>query len=166
MSEIKNIENVVHEARSGALQFGILRIELKDISEYVAIALKEDTDLITRYHFQDLTMQELIENNIKNINELAKTKEVKCYGLFLEDTPIGFTVLCEKMLYSFGINLYCRQTEIKAHWMKWLRKVFDNNFVVCLYRENTRAINFFLRNGLEEFNDDGKVVYLLYSKLK
>jgi len=159
--EIKNES----KARSGTLHFDMVRIELKDIFEYVSIALKEDEKLIAKYHFQDFTMDELIVNNVKNIEELAKTKEVKCYGLFLEDTPIGFTVISENMLYSFGINVYCREPEIKKVWMHWLRRIFNNNFVVCLYRENTRAINFFLRNGLEEFNDDGKVVYLVTSKI-
>lgn len=163
--ETKSISEVLHEDRSGVLPFSIVRIDLGNILEYVSIALKEDDALISKFHFQDLTMEELILNNVKNIQELAKTKEVKCYGLFLEDTPIGFTVLCEKMLYSFGINVYCREPAIKAVWMKWLRRVFDNNFVVCLYRENTRAIKFFQRNGMEEFSDDGKVVYLITSKI-
>lgn len=155
--------DVVQQPVPGMLELDICRIELADVQEYVSIAFKEDEDLITKYHFQDKTMIDLIINNVNNIEELAKRKEVKCYGIFLEQTPIGFTVISEKLLYSFGINVYCRNKDIKSVWWKWIKRVFDNNFVVCLYRENTRAINFFLRNGLEEFSDDGKVVYLLYN---
>jgi len=149
---------------SGFIPFGIRRVDISELPELVAIGLKEDADLINKYHFQDQTMEELILNNIKNIEELAKTKEVKCYGIYLEDiNPIGFTVTSEKLLYSFGINIYCREAAIKAEWFKWLRKHFDNNFVVCLYKENARAINYFLNNGLDEFSDEGKVIYLLYN---
>lgn len=155
---------VKNEPQPGMMAFDICRIELAELQEYVSIAFKEDADLITKYHFQDSTMNDLIFNTVKNIEELAQTKEVKCYGMFLEQTPIGFTVIAEKLLYSFGINVYCRNKEVKAVWVNWIKRVFDNNFVVCLYRENTRAINFFLKNGLEEFSDDGKVVYLITSK--
>lgn len=152
------------EKNVGVMEFGIRRIKMADLFEFVSIALKEDEDLITKYHLQDATMQELILNNVKNIEELAKTKEVKCYGVFLEDQAIGFSVISEQLLYSFGINVYCRQKEIVLNWLKGIKKIMKDNFVVCLYRENTRAINFFLRNGLEEFSEDGKVIYLLYSK--
>jgi len=146
------------------MEFNICRIETCDLLEYVSIAFKEDKDFIMKYHFQDATMEDLILNNIKNILELAKTKDVKCYGLFLEQTPIGFTVICEKLLFSFGINVYCRQESIKTVWLNWLKRVFNNDFIVVLYRENTRAINFFLKNGMEEFTDDGKILYLITSK--
>lgn len=148
------------------MTFDIEKIEISDLYEFVSIGLKEDEDLINKYHFQDENMQMLIENNIKNITELAVTKPVVCYGLFLEGQAIGFSVICERLLYSFGINVYCRQREIVLEWFKGIRLIMKDNFVVCLYRENTRAIDFFTRNGLEEFSDDGKVVYLLYSKPK
>lgn len=163
MSETVNTDFVEHHPVPGMMEFNICRIELAELQEFVAIAFKEDADFITKYHFQDSTMNDLIFNTVKNIEELAQTKEVKCYGMFLEQTPIGFTVISEKLLYSFGINVYCRNKDVKAVWWKWIKRVFDNNFVVCLYRENTRAVNFFLHNGLEEFSDDGKVVYLLYN---
>ena len=162
---IPEIENKNQVAVSGFIPFSVRQVDPSELPELVAIALKEDENLINKFHFQDKTMSELIRNNLKNIENLSKIKKVKYYGIYLEDVnPIGFTVTSEKLLYSFGINVYCREESIKAEWFKWLRKHFDNNFVVCLYRENTRAIKFFQRNGLEEFSDDGKVVYLLYSK--
>lgn len=148
----------------GLMQFDIARIPIDDLHEFVSIAFKEDVELLTEYsHYS--TMEELIETNVANTVELAKTKEVKCYGMFLEQTPIGFTVLSEKLLYSFGINVFCRQKEVKTIWLNWLRRVFDNNFVVCLYSKNTRAINYFLKNNFEEFSNDGNVIYLVTSKI-
>lgn len=159
-TEVKYIEN----DPAGIMPFSICRIHLEDLGEYVSIAFKDDKDLLTEYsHYS--TMEELIETNVANTIELAKTKEVKCYGLFLEDTPIGFTVISERLLYSFGINLYCRQKEVKAIWLSWLRRVFDNNFVVCLYSKNTRAINYFQRNRFEEFSNDGNIIYLITNKI-
>lgn len=141
----------------------VVYIHMADLEKFVTIAFKDDTDFIELYHFQDKTMDELITNNVKNIIEFAKDKEVKCYGIFLEQTPIGFTVLTDTMLYSFGINVYCREKEIVLKWFNWIKKIFENKFWVVLYRENTRAIKFFTRNGLDEFYDDGTAIYLLYS---
>jgi len=152
------------EELPGLMQFDIVRIPVNGLQEFVSVAFEEDSDLLTEYSDYS-TMEELIQTNVANTVELAKTKEVKCYGMFLEQTPIGFTVLSEKMLYSFGINIYCRQKDIKTGWLNWLNSVFDNNFVVCLYRKNTRAINYFLKNGFEEFNKDDKVVYLITHKI-
>ena len=151
------------EELPGLMQFDIARISIDDLQEFVSIAFKEDSELLTEYSDYS-TMEELILTNVENTKELAKTKEVKCYGMFLEQTPIGFTVLSEKLLYSFGINVYCRQKEVKAIWLNWLKRVFDNDFCVVLYRKNTRAINYFLKNGFEEFSEDDKVIYLLTNK--
>ena len=148
----------------GLMSFDICRIPISDLREYVAIAFKEDVDLLNKYSSYS-SMEELIETNVTNTNELAKTKDVKCYGMFLEQTVIGFTVIADNLLYSFGINKYCREKSVKDIWLNWLKRLFDNNFVVCLYRGNTRAINFFLKNGLEKFSDDGNVVYLITSKI-
>ena len=147
----------------GLMQFDIAPIPIEDLHEFVSVAFKEDTELMKYCHCS--TMEELILTNVENTRELAKTKDVKCYGMFLEQTPIGFTVISEKLLYSFGINLYCRQKEVKAIWLNWLKRVFDNNFVIPLYRKNTRAINYFLKNGFEKLSEDDKVIYLITSKI-
>lgn len=146
----------------GLMALDICRIPLTDLKEFVSIAFKEDTELLNRYSSYS-TMEELILTNVENTKELAKNKDVKCYGMFLEGTPIGFTVICEKLLYSFGINVYCRQSEIKKVWINWIKRVFENEFVVSLYKKNTRAINYFIKNGCEEFSEEGNVVYLLYN---
>lgn len=153
------VKNNTPYAHTMAISFS--EIERCDLLEYVSIALKEDLELIAKYHFQDDCTEDMILNNLKNIEELAQTKEVKCFGIYLDDTPVGFTVVAENLLYSFGINVYCRQAPIVLEWFRWVRSYFNDNFLVCLYRENTRAINFFIRNGMEEFSDDGKVVYLI-----
>jgi len=154
-----------YEPQSGIIPFSIKRVKRDELLELVSIALKEDEDLINKYHFQDSNTEEMILNNLKNIDELAQTKEVKLYGIYTNDTPIGFSVISEKLLYSFGINVYCRQSAIVLEWLKWLKEiVFKEGFMVCLYKENTRAINFFLRNGLEELSEDEKVVYLFNRK--
>ena len=150
-----------HTEPSGLIPIGISEIERCDLLKYVSVALEEDLELICKYHFQDDTTEDMILSNLNNIEELAKTKEVKCFGVYLDDMPIGFTVVAERLLYSFGINVYCRQPDIVLTWYKWVRNYFKDDFVVCLYRENTRAINFFTRNGMMEFSDDGKVVYLI-----
>lgn len=157
MPEVKYKDEMV-------MPLSVSEIERCDLLEYVSIALKEDLELIAKYHFQDDCTEDMIISNLKNIEDLAKTKEVKCFGIYLDDMPVGFTVVAENLLYSFGINVYCRQAPVVLEWWKWVRSYFNDSFLVVLYRENTRAINFFLRNGMEEFSEDKKVVYLINKK--
>lgn len=157
---IVNNVKYIDERQPGLMPLGVRPIDISELQEFVSIALKEDEDLLTKYSSY-YSVEELIQAQVNNTIELLKTKEVKCYGVFLDDTPVGFTVVAERLLYSFGINVYCRQAPIVLEWYKWIRSYFNDNFLVVLYRENTRAINFFIRNGMEEFSDDGKVVYLI-----
>lgn len=124
------------------------QIHIDEVEKYVRIAFDGDNELWEKYHNPDNNFEEIVTNNVKNIKELEEYVPVTCFAIFIENKAIGFSVFSGNLLYSFGINLKHRIKEVLLHWMEWMKNRFDNCFVVALCEENTRAIAFFLRNGL------------------
>ncbi len=137
------------------------KISFSEIEKYVSLAFAGDTDLIEKYHFSDKTLPDTISNNVKNIMEMKKIYPIQCYSVNVFGNEIGFTVANENLLYSFGINKEYRTKEIVLGWWQEVRRMTDD-FVCCLYPENTRAINFFVRNGMEISSSTNENVTLIY----
>jgi hypothetical protein len=126
----------------------VRKIPLSEIQKFCEIAFVGDNAFVEKYHFQDKTIEDLVMNNVINIYELTKQMPVKCYSIYWESKPIGFTVVAKGLLYSFGIKKEYRTKQITLTWLDWVKGLLAYDFVVCLFPENTRAINFFTRNGL------------------
>ena len=136
-------------------------IPFKDLLKYVAIAFDGDNELVEKYHFADKNLHDTIVNNVDNIKQMKAQYPLKFYSVNVFNNPIGFTVGNENLLYSFGINKEFRTKEIVLGWWEEVRRMTDD-FVCCLYPENTRAINFFIRNGMEIFEQNNNNVTLIY----
>lgn len=143
MSEVATYHSV-HIGRS----ITVRKIPLSEIQDFCEIAFRGDNLFIEKYHLHDDTMDDLITNNVLNIFELSSQMKVKCYSVYFENKAIGFTVISKGLLYSFGIKKEYRTKEIVLTWLEWVKNLLDNDFIVCLLPENTRAIDFFTRNGL------------------
>jgi ribosomal protein S18 acetylase RimI-like enzyme len=139
-----------------------LKIPIGEIEKYVEIAFAGDNELVEQFHFMDKTLAGTIINNVSNIEMLNEKYPINCYSLNIDGVPIGFTVGKDHLLYSFGINKAFRTKEIVLSWWYELLTVLAPNFVCCLYPENTRAINFFMRNGMEIFEQQKNSISLIY----
>jgi len=125
-------------------------IEISEIGKYVEIAFEGDNELVEKFHYSDKTLEETITGNVANIQNLNSLYPLTCYCVKLFDSiEIGFVVLRENLLYSFGINKKYRTKEILKEWWEIIKAILEYQFVVCLYPENTRAIDFFVRNGMK-----------------
>lgn len=124
------------------------KIDIAEIEKYVAIGFEGDNELVEKYHFSEKTLPETVDKNVSNINEMNKLYPLECYSVEVEGNPIGFTVLGKSLLYSFGINKNYRAKEILIEWVEEIKRRLEV-FIVCLYAENTRAINFFEKNGMQ-----------------
>lgn len=142
----------------------LIQIPLADIGKYVEDAFSGDYEFVSKYHFRDASLYDLIKSNIANINELALETDVECYKSCVAGNVIGFVVMAMKgkMLYSFGIKKEYRVKEILMQWAAKIKEKGDCNIVCPLNIENTRAINFFCKNGFEVFNKEDNTVTLLY----
>lgn len=144
---------------------GVSKIELYKLQKYCRIAFEGDADLWEKYHQGDKNFEDTVINNIRSVIEISQQKAVFCYSISFKNEIIGFFVLVEDiLLYSFGINKNYRTREITTTWLNMVKDLMPSDFIVCLRSENTRAINFFVRNDFEIFSQDDQDVTLIYKK--
>jgi len=144
-------------------QIAVKKIPKSDIGKYVGFAFEGDSELVEKFHFADTTLEEVITSNVKNINELSEKIDLDCYAVYWDENVIGFFVMAyhNSMLYSFGINKKYRVKEVLIDWFKYIKHI-PNEYLICpLNAENTRAINFFIKNGMEVLSEAENIVTLI-----
>lgn len=128
-------------------------ITINQLKPYIYTAFRDDVKL-KEYHICPGTYREMTMHNYNNILDHSNEYAMKCYKVVKDEAQdIGFAVIIEKpvpVLLSFGISIMNRTKDVLLQWLDELRKIFNNDsFGVGLWSKNTRAINFFLRNGFE-----------------
>lgn len=145
------------------------RIEIGDLYRHVKIAFHSDKELLEKYHISTGNLSHCVKHTLSVINEVAKEHNLEAYKLVSsEGKEIGFTVLRKNTeipindLFSFGINIEYRNQQVIGQWLKWLGKELKYPYGVGLYRKNSRAVSFFLKNGFVEVEQpDEKIIVLI-----
>lgn len=138
----------------------ISEVKMWKLEGYVRIAFDGDTDLWEKCHpFLD-GFEDAVNDNLSNVYEMAKVKSLFCYSINYLGKPIGFFVVVEgTMLYSFGINKEYRTKEIVSTWFSMVKELLGS-FIVYLYKDNKRAIEFFKKSGMVVFLEEESNVAL------
>jgi hypothetical protein len=93
------------------------------------------------------------------IRDASKVKKLSYYKAVYKQIPIGYVVLFNDCLYSFGINKKYRKKEILIDWWSSVRSLMGKNFFTALYKNNERAINFLVKQGMVATEyEDGSVL--------
>lgn len=144
-------------------EISVKKILKEDIGKYVGFAFEGDNELVEKFHFADTTLEETVASNVKNIIELSEKIDLDCYAVYWRENIIGFFVMAyhNSMLYSFGINKQYRVKEILMDWWEYVKTISGEYLVCPLNAENKRAINFFIKNGMEVLSEDENIVTLI-----
>ena len=137
-----------------------MKIRLRQICktkllEYVRIGFEGDAELLDKYHVSPGTLDHCVEHTMGFIteNENFYKDDIEYYAIILDnETIIGYTIIIvnEKLpneLYSFAINIKYRTKEIVLLWLKAAERLLAIPYYVVLWSKNTRAIEFFEKNG-------------------
>lgn len=132
----------------------LIKIDPKNLPFYIKQAFEGDTELLEQYHISPGTLDHCVSHTMGFINENASfyKADIEFYAVVLNvETTIGYTIGIKNEgkpneLYSFGINIKYRQKEILQDWLKEVEKLLGNYYIV-LWSKNTRAIQFFEKNG-------------------
>lgn len=130
----------------------------------VQTAFQGDDDLLSKYHriSPASTFSKCIDDTVSQIQEVAEHNDLTYYAVYLGLTRIGFTVLGDHILLSFGLNHHYRSKEIVLSWWKLVCKMMKDEFVTWIFKKNKRTVDFLLRNGMEIVDDDpDKIFYNL-----
>lgn len=148
-------------------------ISIKELSPLVALAFRDDKELLERYHISPGTLDHCVEHTMRfidgNYDHFKERMEI--YQVKKFDEVVGFTVFIRHEndfdeLYSFGINIESRKNYILLPWLEVVKKKINSNFYIVLWAKNSRAISFFERNGFnvlrnsKYLNDDTKTLIL------
>lgn len=127
---------------------------LEEIGQYVENAFNGDINLLNTFHTSPGTLQHCVDNTMEFIHENAAyyKDDIEFYAVILDGVAIGYTVIIRNEqipneLYSFGINIKHRRKDILLAWLKTIREKIGVPYYIVLWSKNTRAINFFERNG-------------------
>lgn len=128
-------------------------------------AFKGDRSLINEYHRINGSLNTCVKDTFYQIDKASREgTALDFYGVFRDGEPIGFTVLGKKMLFSFGIQITHRQKEVVTTWWQLVRDKLGPEFVTWLFKKNSRAIAFLLRNDMEIHEETEDIVTLIYLK--
>lgn len=127
--------------------FNLIKIDACELPELIRMAYTGDEDGLKKYYNNPVevsNVDEAVDCTLGMINSL----ELEHYKIMLGEVAIGYSSVCQNCLYSFAINKWYRSELVKNEWMKRVKVLLGNKFMVVLYHENTRAIRFMESQGL------------------
>lgn len=141
-------------------------VKIDKISKFKLLELIEksyqgDNDLFNKYHVVKGDAQSLAVETMGMIERASQDLDLTYFKVILNKEPIGYFVISKQLLYSFAINKKYRTKEVLVNWWKYVKMVLGKAFTTILYSNNTRAINFLKKNGMEVFKTDGNLVTLI-----
>lgn len=142
---------------------------LRHLIEY---SYEGDTDLIDKYQAGNRTFEECVEYNYNELVGYLTDPNFKGEIFFWQirtdsDHVVGYCVTIENdekphMLLSCAINKKYRTKEILTAWLEAVEEKLGVPYYIGLWEKNTRAIEFFLKNGFDAFESrDENYKYLV-----
>lgn len=136
-------------------------IETNSILPVIEECIATDKDLI-RHHSCPIKSAKACAKYTEDVlNENKKHwGEMKFYSVMHKDSLIGFIGVFpkEKILSSFMIKPLYRKPNIHRDFQKELRKLFEGNFYVYLFKDNIKARAYFEKNNATKISIDDQIV--------
>jgi RimJ/RimL family protein N-acetyltransferase len=151
-------------------------ISLQELRPLIAYAYLEDNDLIERFQADTArTYDQCVEYNYKEIKAHIEDPvfkgDVRLWKIEANSEgghkAIGYCVTVENddrphMLLSYSINKAYRKAEYLVPWLQRVEEKLGVPYYTGLWNKNTRAINFFEKNGFKKFEaQDMEYSYLV-----
>ena len=159
-------------------------IELNPITQEelftnIYLSFEGDNDLTERFTPIRRTFQQTVSyiygEVVKTIEDPVYEGDVHLFQVTCqigEKRPvIGYIVTIENaerphMLLSFGVNIKYRTWPILQLWLQAIKDLLGEPYYTCLWNANTRAINFFKKNGFTIFDDKDKTFKYVVSNVE
>ena len=147
------------------------RISPIDLLMHIHKAFEGDADLLNNIHMSPGSLDHCVNHTYAEIEKSAHHygDKMDCFKVMYGFQNIGYSVIIRHgsepdELYSYGISIKYRESEILKEWMELLKDTLSNPFFTVLWSKNERAIKFFEKNGLyheKGWEDPGKDKTLL-----
>lgn len=139
----------------------VSKVSKNEIKRLVEIAFNGDSDLVEKYHIINKGFSEAVDSTVGRIIDTSRIYDYKFFKVLHEKKPVGFFVVGNQVLYSFGINIKYRTKNILANWWELVKKELGSQFMSMLYSKNERAVNYLKNRGMVVSDDDGIITTLV-----
>jgi hypothetical protein len=134
------------------------KISLPEVRKGIAIAYDGDQDLFDKYHVKQCDLFSAVMTTLEMIRETAAQRNLSYYKVVYKQIPIGYVVVFDDFLYSYGINKKFRKKEILIDWWDQVKKITGRKFFSMLYKNNKRAEQFLLKQGMKIHSEDEETI--------
>lgn len=121
--------------------------QIKLTYDLIESNFKLDKDLIKKYHIEEGNCYKTASK--RTYNDLLKAdKSFKLYGVFFKEDLLGFfgTEFNNYVNTIFVKPIY-RNKEYMKNFFSLIKETVGDKFYTALYNKNTRAIDFYKKNG-------------------
>ena len=128
----------------------------KKIISIIADTWEGDDEFFDKYAVNE-TPELSVADTTEKVLAFTKAYNAKFYSLTENGRLLGYINVATELglLYSFGLKKTYRTKKYKEEFLSIIYGLFPNGQVaVSLYKKNTRAINFFIKNGFEENKEE------------
>lgn len=142
------------------------KISLDELKKLIYLSCENDNELAEKYHSLNLgkrgeyTLEECINETFERIVDAEEEVGLDKYKVIYQGEEIGYVTLFEDILYSYAIGMKYRTKEILPLWWKGICNLFENEFVTMIYSNNTRCLNFLLKNNMEIVEVEDNILML------
>ena len=140
----------------------IEQIDKSELRALVELSYIDDKEGFKQYHIEPFDYRQSVECTMDLIE--AQPFEMIYYSIST-DKLIGYMVVYDKVLFSFCIEIKSRTKEILLAWWQAVIILLGATFVVPLYDNNKRAINFLLKRGMKIFEQKDNLIILINTAL-
>lgn len=138
----------------------LVKISKPELLESVAISYEGDNDLFEKYHIAQMDFMNCVVATMGMILDTAKEKDLTYYTVMYNKNKIGYVVVFEDFLYSYGINIKFRKKNILISWWAEVVKIMKGKFITMLYLNNERAISFLKKQHMVVMQEDKENNYI------
>lgn len=142
------------------MQVLLTKIKPEEVQPYIWLAFRDDEDLLGNIHISPGTLDHCAGHTFESIKKEADfyKNDIEFYVVSCDGAHIGYTIVIKNEkkpneLYSFGINIKYRQKDILVAWLSEVSKLLEYFYYIVLWSKNTRAIQFFEKNGFSVLRD-------------
>lgn len=127
----------------------LIKISKQELPEIIRLSYEGDKDLLDKYHVNKYTLEGAVKKELELIDNMSTQLELSYFKVLLADHIIGYVVKSGNFLYSFAVSIYYRKSKILKEWWDALSEEMGDKFNVGLMSNNTRAIEYLKKRGLE-----------------
>jgi len=141
----------------------LVKIEQDELRDYIEISYCGDLDLLQKYHVNQYDLDSAVDETLRMIEITSLGIDMKYFGVEENGEKIGYLCTFTHNLYSYAINIKYRTKEVLISFWEKIKEVMKESFITMLFPNNTRAIGWLKKCGMDEVKDvEDNAVVLIY----